>query len=567
MIMVQGLKIGTILQNGTYRIVKVLGQGSFGITYLAKAKLRTQGNLGSMNVEAQVAIKEFFMSEVNSRRSDGSSVEGSSGSVFANYRKKFKKEAENLSKLSLSNIVKVVDVFDENNTTYYVMEFIEGKNLDDYIKQKGSLPEPEAISIIKEVGNALEYMHSRKMLHLDIKPKNIMRKPDGTIYLIDFGLSKQFTDNGEPESSTSIGLGTPGYAPIEQSSYKQDGTFPATLDVYALGATMFKMLTGKRPPEATIILNEGFPYVELSNKGISDNTISTIKAAMTSIKKERYQTIKAFVENLSKDDIEDVTIIEQPSQNSESIHSTNPSPKPNPKSKWIWSAAIFLVLIVASILWKVYPIQKETSEGEIITDSIGNNLASINHVEKMKWKSPLGEAVYTGDVEQDSVPGSTKLIPHGRGVAKITKGKYSGNVYDGDFEWGKMHGKATYTLKNGDVFVGTFVNGEYAKGRYTVKSTGQYFEGTFKNGQPDKGNFYDKNGTSIDANSKRGPQNNKSVIKKNKTRSSSNKVNHKKYLIIDRFDPKGADAKARQKAIKESCSEAAKEGPPTFGLG
>lgn len=566
MIMVQGLKIGTTLQNGTYRILKVLGQGSFGITYLAKAKLRTQGNLGSMNVEAQVAIKEFFMSEVNSRRSDSSSVEGSSGSVFANYRKKFKKEAENLSKLSHSNIVKVVDVFDENNTTYYVMEFIEGKNLDDYIKQNECLPEPETISIIKEVGNALEYMHSRKMLHLDIKPKNIMRKPDGTIYLIDFGLSKQFTDKGEPESSTSIGLGTPGYAPIEQSSYKQDGTFPATLDVYALGATMFKMLTGKRPPEATIILNEGFPSVELSNKGISDNTIYTIKAAMTSIKKERYQTIKAFVENLSKDDIEDVTIIEQPSQNPESIHSTNPSPKPKSKSKWIWNAAIFLVLIVASILWKVYPIPKEISEGEIITDSIGNNLASINHVEKMKWKSPLGEAVYTGDVEQDSVPGSTKLIPHGRGVAKITKGKYSGNVYDGDFEWGKMHGKATYTLKNGDVFVGTFVNGEYAKGRYTVKSTGQYFEGTFKNGQPDKGNFYDKNGTSIDANSKREPQNNKSVIKKNKTRSSSNKVNHKKYLIIDRFDPKGADAKARQKAIKESCSEAAKEGPPTFGL-
>ena len=559
MIMVQGLKIGTILQNGTYRIVKVLGQGSFGITYLAKAKLRTQGNLGSMNVEAQVAIKEFFMSEVNSRRSDGSSVEGSSGSVFANYRKKFKKEAENLSKLSLSNIVKVVDVFDENNTTYYVMEFIEGKNLDDYIKQKGSLPEPEAISIIKEVGNALEYMHSRKMLHLDIKPKNIMRKPDGTIYLIDFGLSKQFTDNGEPESSTSIGLGTPGYAPIEQSSYKQDGTFPATLDVYALGATMFKMLTGKRPPEATIILNEGFPSVELSNKGISDNTISTIKAAMISTKKERYQTIKAFVENLNKDDIEDVTIIEQPVQNPESIHSTNPSPKPNSKSKWIWSAVLFLVLIVASILWKVYPIQKETSEGEIFTDSIGNNLASKNHVEKMKWESPLGEAVYTGDVEQDSVPGSTKLIPHGRGIAKIAKGKYSGNVYDGDFEWGKMHGKATYTLKNGDVFVGTFVNGEYAKGRYTVKSTGQYFEGTFKNGQPDKGNFHDKNRASIDANSKRGPQNNKSEIKKNKTKSNGSSEDSMKKEIDD--------ARERLNGIKKAASEGIKESAPTFGLG
>lgn len=565
MIMVQGLKIGTILQNGTYRIVKVLGQGSFGITYLAKAKFRTQGNLGSMNVEAQVAIKEFFMSEVNSRRSDGSSVEGSSGSVFANYRKKFKKEAENLSKLSLSNIVKVVDVFDENNTTYYVMEFIEGKNLDDYIKQKGSLPEPEAISIIKEVGNALEYMHSRKMLHLDIKPKNIMRKPDGTIYLIDFGLSKQFTDNGEPESSTSIGLGTPGYAPIEQSSYKQDGTFPATLDVYALGATMFKMLTGKRPPEATIILNEGFPSVELSNKGISDNTISTIKAAMISTKKERYQTIKAFVENLNKDDIEDVTIIEQPAQNTESIHSTNPSPKPNSKSKWIWSAVLFLVLIVASILWKVYPIQKETSEGEIITDSIGNNLASINHVEKMKWESPLGEAVYTGDVEQDSVPGSTKLIPHGRGVAKIAKGKYSGNVYDGDFEWGKMHGKATYTLKNGDVFVGTFVNGEYAKGRYTVKSTGQYFEGSFKNGQPDKGIFYDKNGKNIDANSKREPQNDKSVEKQKRKRSNASSEDSRKRKIKE--VEKRALKRKLEKSGKGCIEQGIKDFTPTFGLG
>lgn len=122
-------------------------------------------------------------------------------------------------------------------------------------------------------------------------------------------------------------------------------------------------------------------------------------------------------------------------------------------------------------------------------------------------------------------------------------------------------------VKNGDVFVGTFVNGEYAKGRYTVKSTGQYFEGTFKNGQPDKGNFYDKNGTSIDANSKRESQNNKSVIKKNKTRSSSYKANPKKYLIIDRFGIKEEDAKARSKAIKEACSEAAKEGAPNFGLG
>lgn len=240
--MSQGLKSGQTLKNGTYRIEKVLGQGSFGITYLAKASFTTHGKLGAMNVEAQVAIKEFFMDEVNSRHGDGSAVEGSTGSVFTNYRKKFRREAENLSKLEHPNIVHVFDVFDENNTTYYVMEFLEGTNLDDYVQQKGSLSEEESISIIREIGEAVEYMHSKKMQHLDIKPKNIMRKADGKVYLIDFGLSKQFADDGKPESSTSIGLGTPGYAPIEQAGYKQDGSFPATLDVYALGATLFKML-------------------------------------------------------------------------------------------------------------------------------------------------------------------------------------------------------------------------------------------------------------------------------------------------------------------------------------
>lgn len=300
--MIQGLGKGATLRNGTYVIEKVLGMGSFGITYLASAKITTQGNLGEMSVEAKVAIKEFFMSDVNVRDKDGSSVSGSAGSVFTNYRNRFRKEARNLSKLKHENIVKVSDVFDENNTTYYVMEFIEGTSLDDYIKQKGKLSETETINIIKEVGAAMGYMHSCRMLHLDIKPRNIMRKADGKYYLIDFGLSKQFDDEGAPESSTSIGLGTPGYAPVEQSSYKKDGTFPATLDVYALGATMFKMLTGRRPPESTTILNEGFPKSALSGAGVSAQTIAVVEKAMAPIKKDRYQDISSFMDDVDKDD-------------------------------------------------------------------------------------------------------------------------------------------------------------------------------------------------------------------------------------------------------------------------
>ena len=297
---------GTTLQKGKYTIVKSLGQGSFGITYLATTKLTMMGKLGQMDTTVNVAIKEFFMSEMNSRSKDGSSIEGSSGSLFSNYRQKFKKEAENLSKLDHSNIVNVLDVFDENNTTYYVMQYIDGQSLDDYILQQDGINESKAISILKEIGKAVQYMHSNKMLHLDLKPKNVMLDKDGIVYLIDFGLSKQYDEKGEPESSTKVGAGTPGYAPIEQANYREGKGFPVTMDVYALGATMFKMLTGVRPPEASDILNDGFPFYELQEHKISDRVSASVVKAMAPAKKDRYQTIDEFLDSFE----EEATIID-----------------------------------------------------------------------------------------------------------------------------------------------------------------------------------------------------------------------------------------------------------------
>lgn len=285
------LKFGSKLQNGKYEIVKVLGSGNFGITYLATTKIAVNGQLGQMDVTVNVAIKEFYMKDLNNRTSDGSSVEGTHNTMVKNYRQKFRKEAENLAKLHHPNIVKVIEVFDENNTTYYVMEYVEGGTLDDYIKSKGRLTEEEALQCTLEIADALSYMHKNMMIHLDLKPKNIMRNSKGHLYLIDFGLSKQYDENGEPESSTSIGLGTPGYAPLEQASYKQDGTLPVTLDVYALGASLFKMLTGKTPPESSAILNDGLPLSSLQKVGISANTISIVEKAMAPIKKDRYQRV------------------------------------------------------------------------------------------------------------------------------------------------------------------------------------------------------------------------------------------------------------------------------------
>ena len=288
------LIIGSKLQNGKYEITKVLGSGNFGITYLASTKIEVKGQIGQMDVSINVAIKEFYMKDLNNRMSDGTTVEGTQNTMVKNYRQKFKKEAENLAKLHHPNIVKVIEVFDENNTTYYVMEYVEGGSLDDYIKSKGRLTEEEALQCTLEIADALSYMHKNMMIHLDLKPKNIMRNSKGHLYLIDFGLSKQYDENGEPESSTSIGLGTPGYAPLEQASYKQDGTLPVTLDIYALGASLYKMLVGKTPPESSYILNEGFPSSALLQIGISKDTISVVEKAMASMKKDRYQTVDSL---------------------------------------------------------------------------------------------------------------------------------------------------------------------------------------------------------------------------------------------------------------------------------
>lgn len=289
---------GYTLQHGKYKIVKPLGRGSFGITYLATTNVALSGGLGNIDVTVNVAIKEFFMDGFNSRSIDRRSVDGTRVPFVKKYLKKFHQEAENLGKLKHPNIVRVLEVFDENNTTYYAMEYIEGESLDEYIRNKGRIPESEVLIQLQEIGAALKHMHDHKMLHLDLKPKNIMRNRVGHLFLIDFGLSKQYDQNGEPESSTTLGLGTPGYAPIEQANYKHDGSFPATLDIYALGASIYKMLIGTTPPRASDILSEGFPDILFVERRISEATIVIVKKAMSPIKEQRYNTVSELLEDI-----------------------------------------------------------------------------------------------------------------------------------------------------------------------------------------------------------------------------------------------------------------------------
>ena len=342
------LRPNTILQGGKYRIERVLGQGGFGITYLAV----------QTSLNRYVAIKELFIGgsgqAINERRGNQVVVTNSVNLASFNQQKeKFKKEALRLANLNHPNLVKVHEFFEENGTAYYVMDYIEGESLRTKLNREGVLSENLVLKYLQQLLPALETAHKQNIWHLDIKPENIMVDRYGHVYLIDFGASKHVEPNSTLTTSLALAY-TPGYCPPELldlsnetpeyylQAIKDIGPWS---DIYALGATIYNLLTDSIPPSKRRLDKEGRNAFSFPSN-ISSSTQDLIVWMMKPDREDRPQSIRGLLVKLSSTE---ETLVENPIKET-NFGSTNQSTKDSNRYKKF--NANVLVQNDDSSLWK-----------------------------------------------------------------------------------------------------------------------------------------------------------------------------------------------------------------------
>jgi len=279
------LPLGTKLLGGKYTVGKVLGQGGFGITYMGADTVLSR----------PVAIKELFPEGC---QRNGTTVQPTriTPSDFSSMKQRFLDEARLLASLNHPGIVKVYDFFEENNTAYMVMEYLRGKSLAKLVEERGgALSEQEAVGYILKVCEALEVVHKAGYLHRDIKPDNIIVCGDGRVVLVDFGAARSFMAGRTGRMTVIL---TPGFAPYEQ--YATKARFGPTLDIYALGATLYYLLTGEVPisaPDRAIGVE--LRSVREINGRVSRQVEEAVMKAMAMRVEERPQSVGEFVRLLT----------------------------------------------------------------------------------------------------------------------------------------------------------------------------------------------------------------------------------------------------------------------------
>ncbi len=344
----QQLPPGTILHEGVM-VGHVLGQGGFGITYLGY----------DLVGKRRVAVKEYFPAGMVVRQNG--ILQATSNEHQASFNRgleSFNKEARILSKLgNLPNIVNVHSFFFENGTGYFVMEFVEGQTLKDYLTSRGGkLDFPETLRLLLPVAQALQAVHHEGMLHRDIAPDNIFVTQNGQTKLMDFGAAR-FHVFQETQSVRTIVK--PGYAPMEQYA-SQSAQGPWT-DVYALGATFYRTLTGKVPLDApTRSLHDELQSPLQLGCHLPKNADYAIMRAMSPQIMFRFRTVSDFIRVLTlPDSISPVSqyipVMSAPVEEPLAPPPVNTEPSPDQQEdlpSWIlWVVGALLLLMVIWFIW------------------------------------------------------------------------------------------------------------------------------------------------------------------------------------------------------------------------
>ena len=522
----QHLQPGTTLQGGKYRIESVIGQGGFGNTYVANSS-----TMGS------VAIKEFFWKGVCERDDATGGVSVSDIAHYGNFRQqkeKFKTEARRLQQFNTPHIVKVYDLSEENGTAYYVMDYIDGQNLSDRMRRLDrALTEDEVREMLPQILEALRCVHAAGLWHLDLKPSNIMVDRQGGVRLIDFGASKQLDAQTGGATAKTRQTYTNGYAPREQMD-ENFSLYGAWTDIYSLGATLYCLLTKRRPPMPSDIdddhsadKHEALPFPAT----VSEQMRSLVRRMMNTSRQKRPQNVDevmgllgisagnaygggtqsqydeatAFASHGGGDETQfagqtsqeqtrytngasnESTVYSQQggssgSYSSNAYNNNSSSYYSNQSSSSSSNGFAFLVpfiLVLAGVFFYVWNENRVKVGKKDVYKALGHGV----YDGELRKGEPHGQGTITYDSGVTFTGEFKNGEPYGHGVLKSEEGKV---LFDGEYE-NNIRTKGTAVLSDGTKFTGTYFLGNIYDGTITSSTGEVLYKGTFKNGQRDTG--------------------------------------------------------------------------------
>lgn len=481
------LKPGTILNNGDrkYRIVKALGQGGFGITYLAVGEIK----VGNVTTEANFAIKEHFPTCFCYRNGNFTYPKEGQYEAFDKSKIDFISESRKLHILGTQNknIVKVNEAFEENGTAYYVMQYINGESLASYVSTKGKLSFGEAIQLLSPIINAVAFLHESRINHLDIKPENIMLHDgiDGkTPILIDFGLSIRFKKSGEKTSPKSIMGVSAGYSPFEQ--YAGISEFSPQSDIYSIAATLLFTITGSTPPEAsTLNISETRKAIK---EIVPSDALDGLCKALSKYPTERTSDIGIFKSGLGLYN----------SENGQTLTEVLTPNRRNAKTKTITISIIVVAVTFGGIASAIFSSKSSSSTGLTVIDSTPTVLTETPDTTVSTIIAPITSFVETTEVQPspqaiaDEPSGDTNNMPSttiatsqqsSGGNISLGYATWKGNVKNGKPDGS---GRLTFTERH-----------RVDRSSSQEANPGDYFIATYDAGYLISGKLYDSDGNLI----------------------------------------------------------------------